>query len=238
MLKRARYAVLLLLSLAAAPSLAAADCDCLWQGGFTRSSAQADLVVQANVLTHKGNSMDVAIEKRWRGQEYLDHIRIWGDNGELCRPSIYQFEPGERWILALRRIETVPDDGFNPNTPNLSYGRERDYEISSCGVNWLRVNDNLVTGNLVEAPRWQYIDHRKSPVLLELVQGWLDGQLDESILRQAATPDQAPKELMHETQMYMWGEQGGRETLLDILREIEAKEAAEAAAKELAEPPQ
>lgn len=237
MSKKVRYAASLMLCLAAGDSLAAADCDCLWQGGFTRSSAQADLIVQASVLSHKGNSMDVAIERRWRGKEYLDHIRIWGDNGQLCRPSIYQFEQGERWLLALKRIDSVPDDGFNPNTPSLSYGRERDYEISSCGVNWLRVKDNLVTGNLVEAPRWQYIDHRKSPVLLELVQGWLDGKFEAGILQEAAAPDQAPKELMHETQMYMWGEQGGRETLLDILREIEAKEAVDAAAKELAEPP-
>ena len=238
MLQLLRSALLLFALISANHSLAAADCDCLWQGGFTSSSAKADLLVQAKVLTHKGNSMDVAIEKLWRGKEYMEHIRIWGDNGQLCRPSIYQFEQGERWLLALKRIESIPDDGFNPNTPSLSYGREQDYEVSSCGVNWLRVNDNLVTGNLVDAPRWQYMDHRKSPVLLDLVHGWLEGRLEEDVLRKAAIPDQAPKELMHETQMYMWGEQGGRETLLDILREIEAKEAADAAAEELAQPPE
>ena len=39
--------------------------------------------------------------------------------------------------MALFRIEQDVPGGFNPNTPNVSYGRPGDYSLSSCGGYWL-----------------------------------------------------------------------------------------------------
>ena len=60
-------------------------------------------------------------------------------NREYCRPEVSEFEAGERYILALKKITKIPDDGFNPSTPNVSFGRIGDYELSSCGGYWLIV---------------------------------------------------------------------------------------------------
>ena len=46
--------------------------------------------------------------------------------------------------MALEKIDSVPDDGFNPLTPNISFGREQDYLLSSCGGYFLSANGNAV----------------------------------------------------------------------------------------------
>ena len=67
--------------------------------------------------------------------------------------------------MALHRIDEDVPDGFNPHTPNVSYGRVGDYALSSCGGYWLSQSGDWVTGNLVEAPRWERAP-KMTPVLL------------------------------------------------------------------------
>lgn len=197
------------------PALA---CDCLWQGAFVDSQQHADLIVAGRVISHSGNSMDLAVAQVLRGEEFQPEIRIWGDNGKLCRPSIYQFERDTQWVLALQRIDSVPADGFDPNTPNLSYGRERDYAISRCGVNWLQQRDGFVHGNVVEAGRWQYKDEQRAPVLFELLQGWLDGDVPLQALQLANAKDTRSRELLNETRVQLRHDED-RQSLAELLAE-------------------
>ena len=138
----------------AAANIAWAECDCLWQGSFAEVQARADLVVSGTVARGKGNSVDLAVERTLRGGSDEPEIRVWLKTADYCRPEPELFPPGSEWVMALFRINEDVPGGFNPNTPNVSYGRVGDYSLSSCGGYWLSRSGDWVTGNLAQAPRW------------------------------------------------------------------------------------
>lgn len=180
-------------------------CDCLWQGAFAEVHRQADLVVHGEVSQHSGNSFDLAIGDILRGDEYRDSIRIWGKTGELCRPEVARFAVGSQWILALHRIDRIPEGGFNPFKANVSYGRVADYSINSCGVYWLPVKSQRVSGNILDGSRWQYTDPKKAPVIESLFRQWFDGLVDDHALAEAInhpTKDKA-RELLNNTRIFL-----------------------------------
>ena len=108
--------------------------------------------------------------------------------------------------MALQQItENVPG-GFNPNTPNISYGRIGDYSLSSCGGYWLSQSGDVVTGNLVQAPRWVR-EPKMTPVLLDLVAGYVAGTVDAAALLQASKEDPALRELMLDTRGFLRGDE-------------------------------
>ena len=80
-------------------------------------------------------AMDVAVLEQLKGPALPREIRIWGDNGALCRPYVSQFPLGSEWILAVypqrREIEGSPD-----------------YVIPGCGAYWLRVEGERVRGQI------------------------------------------------------------------------------------------
>lgn len=181
---------------------ARSECGCLWQGPFTRVESSTDLVVAATVTGSQGNSIDVRIDQVLRGEHYAEEARIWLDSGGLCRPAIKTFAHESQWIMALDLIDTTPPGGFNPNTPNISYGRIGDYSISKCGGYWLSWEDKLVSGNLTGGPRWE-MNPKMSPVLLELVAGFVAGFIDEETLKEAGRVDPALQELILETRLFL-----------------------------------
>ena len=126
---------------------------------------------------------------------------------DYCRPDVALFPPGTRWLMALSRITEDVPDGFNPNTPNISYGRLDDYILSSCGGYWLKVSDNgnLVTGNLVNAPRWER-DPPMTPVLVDLVVDFVQGRLGSDQLLQASREDPALRKLKLDTRSFLRNE--------------------------------
>ena len=180
-----------------------AECECLWHGSFNRAAPRADLVVSGTVIASKGNAIDLQIEKIIAGKEFREVVRIWGDNGKLCRPTTEDFSVDSKWLMAAYLITEVPDNGFNPNTPNISFGREQDYYLSNCGAYWLSLHDGYVSGNLVNGQRWQWQDKKMNPVLLELVAAYLRGVLPEQALVEAAKPQTASKKLMDETKQFI-----------------------------------
>lgn len=121
----------------AAPGVALA-CRCLWAGPFTKVALGTDLVVLAEVRSYDRNSMEVAVIEILKGKEERRALRIWGDNGALCRPYVTLFPRGTRWIFALER-EREP--------------RSRDYAISGCGAFWLEVRGNQAMGSVTAAAR-------------------------------------------------------------------------------------
>lgn len=179
-----------------------ARCSCLWQGSFSDVQAGADLVISGEVVARKGNSIDLEVADILRGTEYQNPVRIWLRARNYCRPDADDFPPGSEWVMALTRIEEVPPGGFDPATPNISYGRERDYYLPDCGGYWLQLRGGRVTGNLVDAPRWDH-QPKMTPVLLDLVAAFVAGDVGADALLEASKADPALRELMLDTRQFL-----------------------------------
>jgi len=182
-----------------------AECGCLWRGSFSDVQAETDLVVSGTVIASAGNSIDLEPTRLLRGAAPVDTIRIWLKTADYCRPEPKLFPIGTEWVMALHKITEEVPGGFNPNTPNISYGRMGDYSLSSCGGYWLSQNGNRVTGNLVNAPRWVR-EPKMTPVLLDLVADYVQGNLDRDALLQASREDPALRELMLDTRSFIRNE--------------------------------
>lgn len=191
--------------LALASQLAFAQCECLWRGSFSDVQAETALVVSGTVIAQKGNSIDLTVNRLLRGEAPPEAIRVWLKTADYCRPEADLFPIGSKWVMALHEITEEVPGGFNPNTPNISYGRLGDYSLSSCGGYWLSQIDNLVTGNLVNAPRWVR-EPAMTPVLLDLVADFVQGKLDRNALLQASKEDPELRELMLETRSFLRNE--------------------------------
>ncbi len=186
----------------AAANIAWAECDCLWQGSFVEVQSRADLVVSGTVAAGKGNSIDLAVERLLRGSTDEPEIRIWLKTGDYCRPEPELFPVGSEWVMALERIDQDVPGGFSPHTPNVSYGRPGDYQLSSCGGYWLHRSGDWVTGNLVAAPRWVR-EPKMTPVLLDLVAAFIDGEVTAGTLAEASREDPAARQLMLDTKAFL-----------------------------------
>lgn len=178
------------------------ECSCLWQGSFAEVQAQTDLVAAVTVLGGKGNSLDVTVDQLLHGREFNEEVRLWLKARDYCRPDAEEFPIGTRWVMALYRITEEVPGGFNANTPNISYGRIGDYRLSSCGGYWLQLHENRVTGNLVNAPRWER-EPKMTPVLLDLLAAYIRGEVDSEALVEASREDPALRELMLDTREFL-----------------------------------
>lgn len=194
-----------------APSAVAAQdmpeaCTCLWAGSFAEVAPASDLVLRGEVIARKGNAVDIAPIAQFQGQTWLDSIRVWMRTGDYCHPSAETFSPGSEWVLALDQIQSVPEDGFNPSTPNQSYGRRLDYQLSACGGYWLKVRGETVIGNLVPGtPRWNH-EPDMTPVRVDLVAAFLAGKASIDDLRDAASEDPALRALRLDTRSFLRGQ--------------------------------
>lgn len=209
------------LSVAAAGQTPPEDCACLWQGSFSELAQTTDLVIAGEVSSRKGNAIDFSVQQSLKGPAWHESIRVWMKTASYCRPPAEQFSMGSQWVLALYKIDTIPENGFSPSTPNISYGRVGDYRLSNCGGYWLRVTGNLVEGNLLpEMPRWDYQPPMRGVPLSLLTrfirqQGHrpedasegqpVDDRVTLDVLRQASAEDPALRELMLDTRQFLRG---------------------------------
>lgn len=171
-----RPLILILLFLASSTSFGD-DCSCRWHGPFSWLTDSADLVALVAVERRHGNSVDVRIDDLVKGTEYESTIRLWGDFGDYCRADWSEFPLGSRWMVALKRIEEVPSDGFRPSTPNYSFGRKGDYALSRCGAYWLREKNGLLSGNITSVFEWDYMPDM-DPVPYEVIYDFVQGRAD------------------------------------------------------------
>ena len=74
--------------------------------------------------------------------------------------------------------------------------------LSSCGGYWLKWEGDAVSGNLVQAPRWNH-EPKMTPVLLEVVAAYVAGKIDADALLQASREDPALRELMLDTRAFL-----------------------------------
>ena len=195
-----------LLSFTAAPSVAA-ECECLWEGSFVEVHPVTDRVVSGTVISTKGNSIDLGVERDLRGGDAFDIIRIrFRTDDYPCRPNVENFPPESTWIMALDRIEEVPEGGFNIDTPNISFGRVGDYTLSSCGGYWLQRTGPVVTGNLVNAPRWDH-EPQMTPVLVEVVANHVAGRIGDEAVLEASREDPELLKLKLDTKAFVRGDE-------------------------------
>lgn len=178
------------------------DCACLWHGSFVDVHPDTDLVVAARVESGLGNAIDIGVTRVLRGPDYVQQARVWLQAADYCRPPRDLFPEGSTWIMALKRIDEVPEDGFNPNTPNISYGRKGDYFLSSCGGYWLKLTGDMVSGALVESPRWAR-EPEMTPVLIDVVEAHIQGRINEETVLEATREDPAVRELMLDTREFL-----------------------------------
>lgn len=179
-----------------------AACECVWRGSFSEVQSEADLVLAGTVSVRKGNSIDITPQQILRGDTPAQDVRVWLKAKDYCRPDADNFPPGSMWVMALERISQDVPGGFNPSTPNISYGRIGDFSLSSCGGYWLSLKENRVTGNLVNAPRWVH-DPKMTPVQIELVAGYVRGTVSRDNLIEASKEDPALRELILDTRSFL-----------------------------------
>ena len=180
-------------------------CECLWEGSFAEVAFESDLVVLGSIATKKGNAIDVEVDVTLAGPDWESSPRVWLKTGTYCRPEADQFDEGEQVILALKKLTELPNDSFNPSTPNISFGRIGDYELSSCGGYWLTVEGLRASGNLVPGmPRYSH-EPKMSPVLVGHVIAYLKGAASLESLVAASEEDPELEALRRNSRGFLRG---------------------------------
>ncbi len=111
-------------------------CSCFGPDTFCATiEGQADnpslLVIKGKKIADIAHGMNVQVLEVLQGEEDQPVIRVWGDNGFLCRVYPSTFGIGEEFIFALLRIE---EDPSGENLPDwLMMEQKDDYIISVCG---------------------------------------------------------------------------------------------------------
>ncbi|MBL7950385.1 MAG: hypothetical protein JNM62_01590 [Flavobacteriales bacterium] len=107
-----------------------------------------DAVVMAIPLQQHYYGIDVVIVQVFQGEMNNDTVRVWGDNGALCR--LYTgWNQGDTLILGLDRTDLMGNTVVNSEYPP-DLEREEDYMISGCGVYLLDFEGGLVVGHIDE----------------------------------------------------------------------------------------
>ena len=122
----------------------ACDCECPDDCSFNVISNTHNFVALVKVISYDDYleheiigyddrmpySMTVEIIKKYKGSESKKTIKIWGDNGMLCRPYIVHFKIGEFYLIAPRMLGDYKMEIESPN----------DYDFFSCSTDFLKVD--------------------------------------------------------------------------------------------------
>lgn len=135
--------VLLLVTLLISFNSFACDCDCEGDCSFRAIANNNSLVALVKVIEYTDFldyeidgydkempfSMTVEIIKTYKGETSKKQIKIWGDNGILCRPYLSNFEIGKYYLIAPSKITTDSD-----------IGKSGDYDFFACWTDYLAVD--------------------------------------------------------------------------------------------------
>ncbi len=110
------------------------------------------ITVKAVMLDAVDHGMDVKIISLYNGELPMDTIRVWGDNGILCRVYTDRFEIKDTIIMKLYTINEIFDE-FNGIGEKVG-----DYELSICGLHYLWVRDNKVLGKITAQTQEMELD--------------------------------------------------------------------------------
>jgi hypothetical protein len=121
-------------------------CECPDAGPFLVVARNAPLIVRGVVLAHIDHGLDFEVRDVYEGREMRKTIRVWGDNGRMCRRYASELSDGTEWVLAL--YPAVLDE-------EIRYEDEKatDYPIVSCGEFSVRVEQGpIATRNALGLP--------------------------------------------------------------------------------------
>lgn len=111
-----------------------------------------DAVVLAVPLETFYYGIDVVIIQIFDGEVNNDTVRVWGDNGALCR-QYAGWAPGDTLVLGLHRTDLSGNVINNPEYPE-GLEQPEDYMVSACGVYVLDYVNGSVHG-WITAPQTQ-----------------------------------------------------------------------------------
>lgn len=122
------------------------SCSCSSAGNFIKATKKADIIALIKVeeyqdfftLTGAGPdsinqplSAKVEVIQLLQGNEERKEIKIYGDNGILCRPYIDALKKGGYYVVGLYKGQDIE--------------QEEDYIISICGEFWIEYNQTNET---------------------------------------------------------------------------------------------
>jgi len=135
----------------------ACSCECIGNCTFKAISGGSEFVALVKIIEYSDYleddisgydgkmpfSMTVEVIKKYKGSESRKKIKIWGDNGALCRPYIGDFEIGSYYLIAPGILEE-----------NSELGNKNDYDFYSCWTDYLSVDykNRMVYG---EYSKWR-----------------------------------------------------------------------------------
>jgi hypothetical protein len=119
----------------------ASSCECAWAGPFFAVAPLAESIVRGRVLAHVGiasrigapPAMDIEVLEVVAGARRHGPLRVWGGDGNLCRPAVSEFPIGSEWLLALNGPGAKPAMSPGPS-------------LSLCGEYAVRVEDGEASG--------------------------------------------------------------------------------------------
>ena len=123
-------------------------CSCMWAGPFSKVALSKELVILGEVMDYYKNSMEGKVIEVLKGTEERKTIRIWGDNGALCRPYVSAFPIGIRWLFAVFPLPEKTRETRPPWQGFASPPGWREYAISVCGDFWLEVRGETAIGRI------------------------------------------------------------------------------------------
>ncbi|GJM35634.1 MAG: hypothetical protein DHS20C18_46350 [Saprospiraceae bacterium] len=114
-------------------------CSCVGPPTFCETisnNANNLLIIKGKKIADIEHGMDIQVQGIFSGTEERSVIRVWGDNGFLCRVYPSTFEIGEEVIFALQKIE----EAYTGENPSSWQALEQvgDYILSICGTYYIR----------------------------------------------------------------------------------------------------
>lgn len=114
-----------------------------------RTAPHSDAVLLGEVLSHTKNSLELRVIESWRGTEIRETVRLWGDNGEQCRPYVSEYPIGTTWVFALSAVTPELGKGLATASEETEMQAERsEYVVSVCGEYSLQVYAGSAMGVL------------------------------------------------------------------------------------------
>ena len=121
----------------------ACDCECKGDCSFSSVMNGMEFVALIRVIEYTDYvkiytnstpkemplSMVVELIKKYKGKESRERIKIWGDDGMLCRPYVKYFNIDSYYLIAPQKIEK-----------DSEIGGKGDYEFFTCWNDYLEVD--------------------------------------------------------------------------------------------------
>jgi hypothetical protein len=130
-------------------------CTCDFEGNFLKMSKHVDLIAVVEMTDYsdfvsvdeemptvkKPETITFNVLKIIKGSETRKEIRVYGDDGKLCRPGIQDFKKGKYYVIGLHKCQNYKRTSGTLETADY-------YSVSICGAYWIDYSptDKIVKG--------------------------------------------------------------------------------------------